>query len=115
MKAIVTSRLPIIAAELRPAVNAALRAGAEEVAESAKQKVPKRTHALERGIHVESDGDGYMVIAGNRAAFYGHLVEYGHRKGDGPGAASPRPFLIPALEENRQNVIGLTNMALRTL
>lgn len=78
-------------------VDDATRKTAEAVAEGASQRVPTDSGALKRAIHVVRDGpSSYRVVAGDREAFYGHIVE-------GGGAYTPaRPFLVPALEEQRE-------------
>ncbi len=92
------SRLPEIAAELGPAVAEATAAGAELIAEDAKARVPVDSGRLQRAIHVEASPEGAYVVAGDREAFYGHIVEHGSVN------APAHPFLVPALEENRGKV-----------
>lgn len=103
------SRLPRIAAGLHVALDAAVKAGAERVAEDAKERVPIRSGALRDAIHTEDDDGGTYVIAGDSGVFYGHIVEHG-------GARTPaRPFLIPALEENRAGIVAAAAVAVRRL
>ena len=103
------SRIPQITAELLPRLEAATGAGAELIAERAKQRVPVNTGALRDAIHVEPDDGGFAVIAGDTEAFYGHIIEHG-------GVRQPaHPFLIPAAEESREEVISLVAAALRSL
>ena len=90
-----TSRIPEIVAELNAAVEAAAKAGAEQVAEAARQRVPVDTGKLRDAIHTQTDADGSWVIAGNKKAFYGHIVEHGSVH------TPPHPFLVPAFEETR--------------
>ena len=104
-----SSRIPKITAEMIPKLEAATAAGAELIAARAKQRVPVDTGRLRDAIHVESDDGGFAVIAGDTEAFYGHIVEHG-------GARTPaHPFLIPATEESREEVITLVTAALRRL
>jgi len=103
------SRIPQITAEMVPALEAAMSAGAELIAARAKQRVPVATGRLRDAIHVEAEDGGFAVIAGDTEAFYGHIIEHG-------GARVPaHPFLIPAAEESREEVIGLVSAALRRL
>lgn len=104
------SRLPQISRELRPRVATATRRGAEEIAKDAKNRVPVRSGKLRDAIHVEFKGDAdWDVVAGDRDAFYGHMVEHGTTR------AAPRPFLIPALMARRAEVELLIKKALQQL
>ena len=78
----------------------ALEEGAKAVAVGAAARVPVDTGDLKRAIHVERRGrTEYAVVAGNRDAWYGHLVEHGSAIGGrGRPAIPPHPFLVPALE-----------------
>lgn len=40
-----------------------------------------------------------------RPTKYGHLVEFGHRKGAGRGAAAPEPFMKPAAKAEEANYL----------
>jgi HK97 gp10 family phage protein len=95
------SRLPEIAASLDDVVKDVLEEGAQTIAEAARQRVPVDTGNLQDAIHVESARNGAYVIAGDTDAFYGHIVEFGSVE------VPPRPFLVPALEENRAPIIAL--------
>jgi HK97 gp10 family phage protein len=101
------SRLPEIIAELGPAVEEAAAAGAELIAESAKARVPVVTGRLRDAIHVEASSEGVYVIAGDREAFYGHIIEHGSVN------APAHPFLLPSLEENRSKVEDGVKAAIR--
>jgi HK97 gp10 family phage protein len=114
MSATLTSRLPMIAAELQPRVAAAVKVGAEIVAEAAQVNLAQGGHILndELGpaIHVEREGPAeYAVIAGDDDVFYGHLVE------NGTTHSPPYPFLVPALEENEDTILALVQGALEGL
>jgi HK97 gp10 family phage protein len=104
------SRLPAIAAELALKVDATAGAGAELIAAAAQDRVPVRTGALRDAIHVERTGIAeYEVIAGNDSVFYGHIVEHG-------GAYTPaRPFMTPALEASRPEILKAARIVLRSL
>lgn len=104
------SRLPQIAADLGMRMDAVAREGAELIADEARDRVPVDTGRLQDAIHVERIHLGeYAVVAGDNEAFYGHIVEHG-------GAFTPaRPFLVPALEDNRAQIIALASLELRGL
>lgn len=114
MSATLKSRLPEIAAELRPRVSAAIKEGAQAVATDAQDRVPvgpPDVH-LRDNFHVTRLGPAeYEVSVGDRAGgpFYAHMVEHG------TSHAAPRPFLIPALEANRSNVEQLVRASLVSL
>jgi HK97 gp10 family phage protein len=97
----------VIIVELPPAVRVAVNAGAETVAESAKSRVPVDTGRLQEAIHIEEVPGGAEVVAGNRVAWYGMLVEHGTVN------QPPRPFLVPALEENRVAIEAEIDKAIR--
>lgn len=112
MAASLKSRLPMIAAELRPRVSEAVKWGCERVAEDAAANVPigpPEIHLAER-IHVERRGPAeYAVVAGDEEAFYGHILEFGGVN------HSPHPFLIPALEGRKDDFESLVTGVLRGL
>ena len=110
------SRLPQIAAELPRAVDRVLVAGAYAVAASAQQRLEphRRTGELEQQTHVdESQREGIYVVAGDPSdpsfAFWGHMLEHG------TSHSAPHPFLVPALEGNRDEIVTATAAALRAL
>lgn len=107
------SRFPMIVAELRLRVSAAVKASAEMIAEDAKMKVADPAPVgvgLRAAIHVErEDVAEYSVVAGNDDVFYGHMVEHG------TSHSAPHPFLIPAKEENTAEAVGLVSAALKGL
>jgi len=110
MPATLKSRLPLIAAELRPRTSAAVKAGAEVIAADARSKVHVRSGELQNRITVERRGGAeYSVVAGDEEAFYGHLLEGGN------DIAPPYPFLTPAFEENEGEVVRLVQASLKTL
>jgi HK97 gp10 family phage protein len=104
------SKLGLIAAEIPVKLDATAAAGAEMIAAAAQDRVPVRTGALRDAIHVERESTGhYEVIAGNTQVFYGHIVEHG-------GAYTPaRPFMTPALEASRPEILKAARIALRSL
>ena len=104
------SRLPEIATGLQAKVDAALAVGANRVAAEARDRVPVNSGALRDAIRVEHDGPGeYTVLAGDNDAFYGHLVEFG------TSLTPARPFLIPAVESRRGDVLDDVKRALKGL
>ncbi len=104
------SRIPEIALSLNPRVHAAIGAGAEAIAAEAKARVPVETGTLRDAIHVEPEGDGFSVVAGDNDAFYGHIVEHGSSTG-----LPPHPFLIPAAESQKDAIAAAVSAVLRTL
>ena len=112
MGATLKSRLPAIAAELRPKVSAAVKKGAQLVAEEARERVPigpPDVH-IKDDIRVARQGPAeYAVLAGDENTWYGHMVEFG------TSHSAPRPFLVPALEEHRGAAVNFVRVALRTL
>lgn len=101
------SRIPAVAAALDPAVQAALKAGAEMIEAEAKARVVVSSGNLRDAIHTEKTDDGFTVIAGDDDAFYGHFVEFG------TSSTPARPFLIPAFEARRGQVVATVTAALR--
>lgn len=104
-----TSRIPQITREMLPAVEAALKVGAGQIAAAARDRVPVATGALRDAIHVERDGIGFEIRAGNADVFYGHIVEHGSTH------TAPHPFLVPALEASRAEVVADVHAALRRI
>ena len=109
MPAELWSRIPEFVAALDPHVNDGLREGADLIAERAKERVPVETGHLRDAIHVSDAsgfGAGFTVLAGDTEAFYGHLVEFGTVH------SSAEPFLVPALEESKDQVAERVSEAL---
>lgn len=119
MPATLKSRLPFIAAELRPRVSAAVKAGAELVAERAKARAPDappQGEGLVEAIHVERTGAGeYSVMAGDDDVFWARFVEFGTQASEKHRATAPHPFLLPAAEESKDEIAGLITVVLRSL
>jgi hypothetical protein len=113
------SRIPDIIRQLDPQVNAALVESAEEVARIARFLLMPytKTGRLMEAIHVERRYDHgkvvTYVVAGDREAWYGHILEHGatHKgkrsKGhtDWTGRVAARPFLVPAAEASRKFIV----------
>jgi len=117
---VLRSRIPQIAIELDLRVEEALEQGAEDVAEAARARVhPHRlTGRLEDAIHVQEEQEGFYVVAGGdaeledyrvRDVFWGHMLEHG------TSHSAPHPFLVPALEENRGEVVARVTAVLKGL
>ena len=105
-----TSHIPRISTEIHVRVAAATEAGAKLIEEAAKERVPVKTGALRDAIHTEFKGDAdWAVVAGNRDAFYGHMVEFGTTH------SPAHPFLVPAAEARRMEVQKIVAAALRHL
>lgn len=104
------NRLPEIIDALPNAIHDAVKHAAEQVAESARARVPVVSGDLQRAIHVEpgETEDEMLVLAGDRKVFYGNLVEHG-----GAVNRPAHPFLIPALEENRELILAELRDAVR--
>ena len=107
------SRLNFIAANLPSDAKRILKEGAEDIAETARSKVPVDSGRLRDSIKVyeyEASGQvGYRVRAEARSDPtprrsngwpYAHFVEYGSVHN-----LPPRPFLIPAFEEHRDDIL----------
>lgn len=118
MGATLESRLPQIAAELRPRVSAAVKAGSELIAARAREIVPvleqptpdREPGALRDSIAVRRAGPAaYRVGAGSSEAFYARFVELGTE------AMEAEPFLIPAAEGEQEQLVAGVAAALRTL
>jgi HK97 gp10 family phage protein len=105
------NRFPQIIATLEPKTRAALAAGAQLIAETAEARAPVDEGDLRDAIHMEDTSEGVYVVAGGgpEDVFYGHMVEFG------TSHSSARPFLIPALEERRAEVVATVAAALRSL
>jgi len=120
-----TSRIPLIIAELDDTMLEGVLEVAHRIAEGAKQRVPDAppmNEGLVEAIHVETGadlvksseigfgsdaqtytaeelaGNAVAVVAGDSEHFYGHFLE------NGTSRTPPRPFLIPAFEAERDSL-----------
>jgi HK97 gp10 family phage protein len=109
MSVTVQSRLDAIARSFDNRVEAAIHVGAGRIKQRAQERVPVDEGRLRDAIHVEATPLGAYVIAGDNKAFYGHMIEHGTTH------TPPRPFLIPALEESRDDLMLSIAAALRDL
>jgi HK97 gp10 family phage protein len=104
------SRIPQIIVEIDVRIADVIDRGADAVVRDAKARVPRKTDTLYNAIHKDEQDDGTYVLGGNDdEAWYGHLVEYGTVR------TAPQPFLVPSLEENRQDIVDDGQRALRRL
>lgn len=85
-------------------------AGALIVQNSAKRKAPYKTGNLRRSIHIEPR----VSNRGMAAVEVGTNVEYGHYLEFGTRYMAARPYLRPALDENRTAVQTAVTSALRS-
>lgn len=111
------SRLPEITDRIVLRVPEALALGAELIVESAKERCPVVTGALRDSIHEQREASGRYyanrrVYAGDDKVFYGNMVEHGHAIAGG-GQVAPHPFLVPAVEDNRDRIDALVSSAIR--
>jgi HK97 gp10 family phage protein len=115
---VLKSRLPEIPEEIVVRLAEAVHEGAQRVAENARDRAPVATGALRESIHTEpapenKTGPAEWVVAGGQVGdtdvYYGHMVEYG------TAHSMPRPFLGPAAEDNRDDVVALGRRALKGL
>ena len=104
------SRIPEIAATLDARIIAAMRTAVEAVEMDAKARVPVASGELRDAIHIETeDRNSVSVVAGDDNVFYGHFVEHGTSR------VPARPFLVPALEAKREEILASVNAVLKTL
>ena len=114
------SELDNIASGISDEVAEVMREKIEEVADAARQAVPRNTGNLADSIEVvESDlrgQRGYRVVADARSTSgkydvpYAHMVEYGSVHND-----PPKPFLGPALDERREEIEKAVDAKLKEL
>lgn len=118
-------KLARIGATAADPLAAAVHAGALLVQNSAKQKAPKRTSTLRRSITIEVGREGDQVIARiGPTVEYGVYMEFGTGRyaENGQGRKTPwaykvggktfwtvgnkpRPYMRPALDENREKAM----------
>jgi HK97 gp10 family phage protein len=103
------SRIPRIAADLERLMEDVEERGAEAVKRDAKARVAVLTGNLRNRIHTDRQVEGTYVLGGDKEAWYGHLVEFGTTH------SAAQPFLVPALEENRDNILADGRRTLRGL
>lgn len=131
-----TSRIPLIVADLDEKTLTGVLALAQRIAEGAQERVadaPPLGEGLVEAIHVETGTDlvksteaGYShsvltvtaeelsagavaVVAGDHDNFQGHILE------NGGVNHAPQPFLVPAFEAERPNLEEVVGEELRDL
>lgn len=85
----------------------ALMAGANVVVNSAKRRVPKKTGTLSRSIHQETES--YLGVLVGTDVSYAKYVEQGTVK------MKARPYLQPALSENKTRIQNNVAKAMREM
>lgn len=103
----ILNRLQQIGANISRLENKALQDAAEPVLEDAKANAPIRTGKLKEGLKISGvknrDGTKYVLVGIDRSdnsnIFYGKFIEFGTSK------MSPRPFLEPAYEKNKKEIL----------
>ena len=92
------------------AAKQALRIGVDEIVSDAKVRCPVRTGTLQSSITAKafSEGTGYIVSAralNNKGIDYAQYVEFDPRIN--------KPFMYPAVKENRGKIYKMINAAVR--
>lgn len=92
-----------LGANVARAAKAALKESVDKVVTAAKRNCPVKTGKLRDSIKAERQegGASYKVTT----LFYGRIVEFSPKIN--------KPFLLPALEENRDGLIGNLHEAIR--
>ncbi|MBE3590006.1 MAG: HK97 gp10 family phage protein [Firmicutes bacterium] len=97
---LIARRLAVLGEKAAAVVDEAAMAGAEVIREGASRRAPVRTGALQEHIitqpgEEQSPGRAEVLIGPDKERFYGLFVELGTSK------MAARPFLRPALDEDR--------------
>lgn len=103
----IDSRIPRIVRNLPDEVDDALRRGAEAIESGAKSRAPVDSGDLRDSIKADRLGVGEYEVASD--AFYAHMVEFGTTK------AGAQPFLLPAAEAERDNIVKAVTTELNNL
>lgn len=101
------SRLKQIGANISELENKALKKAAEPVLQDAIANAPERTGKLKKGLKISGiknrDGAKYVLVGIDRSdtskIYYGKFIEFGTAK------MSARPFLEPAYEKNKKEIM----------
>lgn len=111
----------------RKIVRSALRQGAKRVRDEARRLAPVDTGALKKSIKVRAARNlrrgsfGIAILTGTRAElgispeakfYYPAVVEFGGR-GHGGRGYDAQPYLRPAMDATRAEVLGLVKQAIR--
>ncbi len=92
----------------RNVVTTALRKGGRVIVKEARVRAPRgKTGRLRKSIGTKLIREGkerslQVGVRRSSGVFYGHLVEFGH---GGAKAASPHPFLEPAVQSTKSAVL----------
>lgn len=103
----ILNKLQQIGTNVSKLENKALKNAADPVLEDAKANAPVKTGKLKKGLKISGiktkDGIKYVLVGVNKSdnsdIFYGKFVEFGTSK------MSARPFLGPAYEKNKKEII----------
>jgi HK97 gp10 family phage protein len=112
MAASLQSRLPAISAELRPRISAAIKAGAEAVAETEAELLPRsdnEPHIADRVTVVRSGPAEYRVVVGDDELYYGWFLEAG------TVYMEAQPTLVPALDIEQEAIVAGATAVLKAL
>lgn len=87
--------------DIEQAAKQALRESAEEIVQDAKSRAPVKTGNLRDSIHAieENEGLSYKIVAdaiNEQGKQYAKIVEYSPKIN--------KPYLFPAIEDNRNNI-----------
>lgn len=99
-------KLAALPGAVRKEATAALLDAGEQIADGAKSRVATDTGELAGSINVRADDEGASVIVEATAA-HAKFVEFGTRH------TPARPFLLPAFEEARPQVVSAVAQAAR--
>ena len=95
--------------KLKRALAEALKEIAEKIRDDAKDLVPVDTGSLRKSIRVEKEGELQVsVIAGGGGVINprtGREVDYAGYVEFGTSRMSPQPYMQPALEKNRDEIL----------
>ena len=95
--------------KLKRALEEALEEIAEKIRDDAKDLAPVDTGSLRKSIRVEKEGDLQVsVIAGGGGVINprtGREVDYAGYVEFGTSKMSPQPYMQPALEKNRDEIL----------
>ena len=95
--------------KLKQALEEALEEIAEKIRDDAKDLAPVDTGSLRESIRVEKEGDLQVsVIAGGGGVINprtGREVDYAGYVEFGTSRMSPQPYMQPALEKNRDEIL----------
>ncbi|MHC1731974.1 MAG: HK97-gp10 family putative phage morphogenesis protein [Bacteroidales bacterium] len=100
-------KLQQMGANITELENKALKKAAEPVLQDAIANAPERTGKLKKGLKISGiknrDGTKYVLVGIDRSdtskIYYGKFIEFGTAK------MSARPFLGPAYEKNKKEIM----------